>query len=86
MTTHFLCDLTLLGTQIRLVANDDDGDPVCALVCVSVLQFDACVGGVGAYKVIENLITQYADHLKGLLGGERVNKHVAVDTDEVLGV
>lgn len=38
------------------------------------------------YEVIENLVSNYADHLEGLLGGDRVYQHVAMNADEVLRV
>lgn len=38
------------------------------------------------YEVIENLVSNYADHLEGLLGGDRVDQHVAMNADEVLRV
>lgn len=36
--------------------------------------------------MIENLVSNYADHFEGLLGGDRVNQHVAMNADEVLRV
>ena len=39
-----------------------------------------------AHQVIEDLLADDAHHLKRLLGCHRVDQHVAVDADKVLGV
>lgn len=36
--------------------------------------------------MVEDLVADDGDHLKGLSGGDRVDDHVAMDTDEVLRV
>ena len=38
------------------------------------------------YKMVEDLVAQDADHVKGLLGSDRVNEHVAMNADEMFGV
>ena len=38
------------------------------------------------YKVVQNLVPDDAHHLKALLAADRVDDHVAVDADKVLGV
>ena len=38
------------------------------------------------YKVIEDLVPDDADHLEGLPRGDRVDQHVPMNPDEVLGV
>ena len=38
------------------------------------------------YKVVQDLIANDARHLKALLGSNRVDNHVAMDADKVLGV
>ena len=43
------------------------------------------VGGE-TYEVVEDLITNDARHLEALLAGDRVDNHVAMDTNKVLGV
>ena len=44
------------------------------------------VSGGSSYQVIEDLLADDADHLKGLLGGDRVDQQIAVDADEMLRV
>ena len=39
-----------------------------------------------AYQVVEKLLTNDLDHLKGLQRCNRIDQHVAVDTDKVLAV
>ena len=36
--------------------------------------------------MVENLVPDYADHLEGLLGGHRVDQHVAMDAYEMLRI
>lgn len=36
--------------------------------------------------MVEDLVAQDADHVKGLLGSDRVNEHIAMDADEMFGV
>ena len=36
--------------------------------------------------MVEDLVPQDADHLKGLPRGDGVDEHVAMDADEVLGI
>jgi hypothetical protein len=38
------------------------------------------------YEVVKDLVPDDADHLEALLAADRVDDHVAVDSDEVLGV
>lgn len=38
------------------------------------------------YEVVKNLVPQDTDHLKRLARGDRVDEHVAMDADEVLGI
>lgn len=40
----------------------------------------------GTYEVVEDFISNNANHLEGLLGGDRVYQHVAMNADEVLRV
>jgi hypothetical protein len=41
---------------------------------------------MGTHKVVEDLIADDAGHFEALLAGDRVDNHVAVDTNEVLRV
>lgn len=44
-------------------------------------------GGDGrTHQVVQKLLTDDLDHLEGGLGGNRVDEHVTVDTNEVLAV
>jgi hypothetical protein len=36
--------------------------------------------------MVQNLVPQNPNHVIGLLGGDRVDQHVAMNTDEVFGV
>lgn len=36
--------------------------------------------------MVEDLVAQDADHVEGLLGSDGVDEHIAMDTDEMLGV
>ena len=36
--------------------------------------------------MVKNLIAKDANHLKGLIGSNRVDEHVAMNADEVFGV
>lgn len=38
------------------------------------------------HEVVENLVTDDARHLEALLASDRVDNHVAMDTDKVLRV
>jgi len=42
--------------------------------------------GWSAYQVVQDLVAKDADYLKGLPGSNRIDEHVAMDADEVLGV
>lgn len=37
-----------------------------------------------AYQVVEQLVTNGSDHLKGLLGRHRVHQHITMDANEML--
>ncbi len=36
--------------------------------------------------MVQDLVSDDSDHLKGLSRSDRIHKHVSVDSDEVLGV
>lgn len=36
--------------------------------------------------MVEDFVTQDADHVEGLLGSDRVDEHIAMNADEMLGV
>lgn len=38
------------------------------------------------YEVVQQLLTDDLDHLEGGLGSHRVDKHIAVNADEVLAI
>ena len=42
--------------------------------------------GATTYQVVQDLVSDDAHHLEALLAADRVDDHVAVDADEVLGV
>jgi len=50
---------------------------------VSVEGLNAMVDLVKTYEMVENLIAEDADHVEGLLRGDRVYQDIAVNTDEV---
>lgn len=82
----FGCDLALLGTKIGFVANNDNRDPVDGLcVCVvSMLRPWSVHDAEWTHKVVKDLVANDARHLEALLAGDRVDDHVAMDTDKVL--
>jgi len=43
------------------------------------------VNGV-THKVVQDLVADDLNHLKGLSGSNRVDQNIAMDTDEVLGI
>ncbi len=36
--------------------------------------------------MIQDFLADYPDHLKGLLGSDRVHEHVTMDSNEMLGI
>lgn len=85
-------DLSLFGSQIALIAHDADGNVVGALF-VTLLAFVHQAGreredGTQGYtdKVVQNLVPDDLDHLKGRHRLDRVHQHVAMDADKVLRV
>lgn len=78
--------------EVAFVADDDEWYPINALQVDSVYRGRRGEGlgmlseGRWTYQVIEDLITQDADHVKGLARGDGVDEHVAMNADEVFGV
>lgn len=38
------------------------------------------------YEVVQNLVSDNSNHVKGLRGSDRVHQHVPMDANEVFGV
>lgn len=76
--------LSLLWAKITLVANNDDWNPIGSLKNVSTYGHNVGTGRTD--EVVEDLVTNDLDHLKGLHRRNRVDEDIAVDSDEVLRV
>lgn len=64
-----------------------DGEAQCVMrACLRKHAPTAEGEGLYTYKVVQDLVPNDAHHLKALLAANRVDDHVAVDADKVLGV
>jgi hypothetical protein len=87
-------DLALFGTEVGLVAHDDNGDPIDGLD-VAGGQFSAYTAQIWrkgkkcrgyTYKVVQDLVTDDACHFVALFAGDRVDNDVAMNTNEMFRI
>lgn len=79
--------LSLFRTQVALVSDDDQWHPFGSLQ-LRVIRKAGPSPNVfrvpfPTYQVVEDLVSNDADHVKGLFRGHGINEHVAVDSDEM---
>ena len=79
-------DLSLLGLQVALVADNDQRNPVGTLYLPSVGRAGNSARRACTYEVVQNLFPDHSNHVEGLLRGDRVHQHVSMNADEVFRV
>jgi hypothetical protein len=85
-------NLALFGAEVGFVAYNDEGNPLDGLdgaggQLSAYASRDRCTRDIECtYEVIEDLVPNDARHLEALLRSNRVDNHVAVDANEMLGV